>query len=1285
MSASVVSGDSPSVSGLTEALRQQWQEGTAPDLADVLSRAERLAADRASVLCRVDQEGRWKHGERVLAESYLGIASLKSDTDEQINLILHEYLVRQAIGDAPDPTEFLQRFPHFAEQLHNRLNASVIVERLYPSKSPKQRKPASAPLATTDQVPPDVPRSKRSGSRKHSLSDLQMDTDTAEASQPQGPANLPTVRIDELFPGILPSESESSFNGLTQSLDEMFPDEITGSLGAGEPSPSPSSQQTQESSIEQTSHRPASPRAPRQLPTMENYEILEELGRGGMGVVYKARDRRLKRMVALKMILGGEHAGERQRSRFHAEAEAVARLHHPNIVQIYEIGEERGHPYLALEYVAGRTLSSRLIGTPLPEREAVVLIATLARAIDFAHKAGVVHRDLKPGNVLLGKDGQPKITDFGLAKRIDDTNHSKSGDVIGTPSYMAPEQAWGKNEQVGATTDVYALGAMLYELLTGRPPFRGATPMETIEQIWTQDPVPPRQLQARLARDTETVCLKCLAKEPAKRYPSALALSEDLERFLKGDPILARPASWWEQGMKWSRRRPGVVATLGAGVAVLVGIFILTVWHNSDLQTRLDQARRAEQLATRDKHLAALREEVQILLSDGLTAYQEKRFSDAQVRFIGARAKVGTEESLADLRGRVDEWLEKVRPHLADQEAERKAQEKLTQFRRLHQEALFQATVFSGENLTPNRSASRSAAEKALALFGTPLNLPGTFTAAEMSDVRSACYELLLLLGETGVSPIGGAAAREALSSLDRASSLGLPDTRALHLRRARCYEVLGDPAAARKEFEVAESLLPRSAFEYFLLGDEHYRRGDLDRAILALDKALGQQSNHFPAQYLLAVCYLKEHRLTEAKVSLNACVTLRSDLIWVYLLRGHVHSELNDFESATKDFETALNRSTTEAERYGVFLHRGTMYLKQEKFAEAAADFGQAIKLQPEWYPAYVNQARAAQKQGNLEDATEYATEAIRRAPKVAALYRNRAYLLLERGKDSEALADFRRAIELEDGRGNTERLRAADQLECGRIYWRARQYQEAVNACDAALMIYPDHFDSCRLRGESLLELKQYPEAIHAFDTFLKRGGPDATVYTARGLAKAKLGNQQAAILDYSQALELKPEAHTYVLRGWAYVTSDLPKLALPDFEAAVKLNPKNDHALNGRGYVRVKLGQYQEGANDAEAALRLGSDSPGKLLTAARAFALGITQIDADEKILGKKRLELREQYQGRALQLVRQTMEKYPSNERAGFWDKYVRTEPDLKSLRKIPEFVELDKEYAPFRK
>jgi WD40 repeat protein/serine/threonine protein kinase len=355
---------------------------------------------------------------------------------------------------------------------------------------------------------------------------------------------------------------------------------------------------------------------------LPGYEVLEELGRGGMGVVYKARQVELRRLVAIKMILAGAHAGAREMARFHREAQAVARLQHPHIVQIYDMGEHDGQPFFALEYVDGGNLAQRLDGKPVPAEAAAALMRKLAGAVQYAHEHGIIHRDLKPANVLLASPAapasaadtigpaglpapptparatqhplaawEPKIADFGLAKLLDaEQGQTQSGTLLGTPAYVAPEQASGKSRQIGPAADVYSLGAILYQLLTGRPPFVAATAVDIVLRVLSEDPAPPRSLAPRCPRDLETICLKCLQKDPGKRYASAQELADDLGRFLAGEPIRARRAPLRERAWRWLRRRPLTAAGLALALAALVGSgvhFGPSVYRRATRQGRL--------------------------------------------------------------------------------------------------------------------------------------------------------------------------------------------------------------------------------------------------------------------------------------------------------------------------------------------------------------------------------------------------------------------------------------------------------------------------------------------------------------------------------------------------------------------------------------------------------------------------------------------------------------------------------------------------------------------------
>jgi WD40 repeat protein len=330
----------------------------------------------------------------------------------------------------------------------------------------------------------------------------------------------------------------------------------------------------------------------------DDYELLEEIGRGGMGIVYKARQLSLDRVVAIKMMLSAHFASGTELERFHAEAKAIARFEHPNIVAIHEVGSHEGQPYFSMQWIDGRSLAEQRppLESPTSNRQAAELLVKVARAVHHAHQRGILHRDLKPANILLDAVGEPHVSDFGLARSLTaGSDVTVAGAVLGSPSFMAPEQAAGKTEELTTSTDIYGLGAVLYFLLTGRAPFAGATPLETLRKVVEQEPVKPSSINRVVDRDLETICLKCLQKDPQRRYTSADALADDLGRWLRHEPIHARAVGTVEQIVKWARRKPGLASSIGAALLISALGFAAVLWEWRQTEEARRQATRAKQ------------------------------------------------------------------------------------------------------------------------------------------------------------------------------------------------------------------------------------------------------------------------------------------------------------------------------------------------------------------------------------------------------------------------------------------------------------------------------------------------------------------------------------------------------------------------------------------------------------------------------------------------------------------------------------------------------------------
>jgi tetratricopeptide (TPR) repeat protein len=1052
-------------------------------------------------------------------------------------------------------------------------------------------------------------------------------------------------------------------------------------------------------------------------PEIAGYDIQAELGHGAMGVVYQARQRQLNRPVALKMIRAGIQARPEDLDRFRIEAEAVARLRHPNIVQIYEIGESDGLPFVVLELLEGGSLADRLRGTTQPGRAAAELVAALALAMHAAHRAGIVHRDLKPSNVLFDRDGVPKVADFGLAKRLEvEEGHTRTGEVLGTPSYMAPEQAQGLVRQIGPPADVYALGAILYEMLAGRPPFKGPNVIETLRQVVSDEVVPPSRLQARISRDLETVCLKCLAKEPARRYPTAEALADDLNRFLAGESIRARRTPAWVRTAKWARRRPAAAALAALGLSLTIGLGVAA-------------ERYAAYVRRRDEQVAKLRLKAVDEFDRGLRQRSGDALDEARVTFTSLLTKLGDEPRLADLRRRAAAALDDVNRRRSEAASRAAVQDRYARFGRLRDRALLldgyaaiypETLDYAGDEVTATAAAGhasrrgepvdriRVATRAALDVFplgegDTPAPLPEALAPSQRAEVEADRYLLLIVLSEAVAQPATGedpkGQAGEALRLLDRAATVHRP-TPALHLRRAACLQRLGDAAAARLEAERAERVAPADAFDHLLLGREAYRRRAWDTAPRHLEAALRLRPDAFWAHSLLAVAALERRppRAAEAKSELTACLLQQPSYAWLYLLRGTAYGQMGAalaaaarspksplaaeaearFEDAEADFHKAQELGLEEGLDYVLLMNRGAMRFQRGRWEAAAADFAQATARDPGRFNAYASMAHVLRKLGRHDQAIARLGEAIAREPKLAALYRARGRARFEcrdtpPAEAEAALRDLEESARLEPPGS----LAAADDhARRGQALLRLGRAGDAMTAADAALAIAQDLAPAHRVRVAALLALKRYGDVVDSCEAALAHGPASAELYRIRGLARAGRDDFAGAIEDYTLALALHPDApaDVYRDRGWAHLLANAPEMALKDFDAVLRINPADPDGPAGRATARVRLNRIREALADAEESLRRAEPSPRLLYIAAQTYTQASIRALATLARRGRAATRDSIAYEARAADLLQLSLERTPTDRRTDFWRTVVARDVWLRPLLANPRVL-----------
>jgi tetratricopeptide (TPR) repeat protein len=577
----------------------------------------------------------------------------------------------------------------------------------------------------------------------------------------------------------------------------------------------------------------------------------------------------------------------------------------------------------------------------------------------------------------------------------------------------------------------------------------------------------------------------------------------------------------------------------------------------------------------------------------------------------------------------------------------------------------------------------QAAADEGLGLFGVlaadsaeALALEDTYSEREKAEITANCYELVLTLADAVSQDLPGQTAEDsrdrverALRLLDRAGKIE-PPGQGYHMRRQGYLARLGDGPAAKAEQEQAAAIKPASASEYYLLADAWYQRGDLKQAVVNYENALRLQPNHFWAECYLAVAYLRLQCPGEARASLTARLGQRPGLPWLYLLRGIACGLLGegsdaDVAAAEADFQKALDLNPTDDARYAIYVNRAVLWTRQDRCEAAVADLERAIALKPNQYQADVDLAQAYQKQKKWQKAAEALGRAIQLKRDLAELYRDRAWLRLALGQADAALKDFAQAIQLEP---SDAAALAADQTGRARILLDDKRYQDAVGACDASLQADPHYAEAHLLRGRALFELKQFEEALHAIDRYFEKGQPAAEAYRIRAAARARLGALPEAIADFTEAIGLQPDSALSAQRGFVYVLCESWKLALHDFDEALRRDRENGDAYNGRGYTRARLGQWAEAIADAEEALRRKPTNPEMVYGLACTYA----QVAGRSKPApGQTNAPDRARARGRALELLRRTLAALSPTERSAFWRERIATDTDLDPIRQDP--------------
>lgn len=1201
----------------------------------------------------------------------------------------------------------------------------------------------------------------------------------------------------------------------------------------------------------------------------DRYSMVDNFARGGMGNIWLAKDGRLHREVAYKELLPRAMRRSSVVERFIQEGQVTGQLEHPGIVPIYDLGyQENGTPYYAMKLVRGTEMKDQIEGlhklprnTPERHRAFVKLLGQfvdVCNALAFAHQRGVLHRDLKPQNVMIGDFGETLVLDWGLAKLlgrpepggsaeavtvsgkyddefdpgadedqidelgatriadgsesevtkivdpsvdqsaatkivsserdenastklVDDSpeastrileSQSKStdtstapqttgnqrtvrktvrtdarvegtttryGSVMGTLAYMPPEQAEGKLDEMDARTDIYSLGAILYEILVNDAPIPRGKMQAMLEHVKNKPIKPPHEVDPTVPRPLDAIAMKALSKQKEGRYRSALDLARDVEDYLADEPVSAYPEPWYDKLRRWAKRHRTAVVTTSATVAVLILGSIAWNWIEAN---RIDGLRSAATAKAEEAHTAASTaeytnavallnealglvgdEETLGALRDGLeqqlygvkhdiaTAEAERLhdlrrdveqkqdeaaamaqnpagLNDARTLLTEALALIADESSLEAIRQGVQKDLDEVNRAIGEVEARQFAHDEFERFLALVEQARFYFTVSTGDDVAQNLQTAFENATQAFTIYGGMsaeyLRLPPPYLSEEqVEEIRRDSYELLILLAEReealaldGSPSEQAEAAKRALDWITLAERLEIP-SRALLRHKARYADTSGDADLRDLTLLAAENVQPETALDFYLLGEEYRREADFQNALNHYRRALQIAPDHFWSLYQMGLSHLLDGQPAAAVAAFTVCITKRPDEPICYVTRGTAYGDLNQTDDALADLDKAHELNP---DFWAVYLNRGAIHLARNDFRKATDDFSRVIEIRPQLAGPHLNLARTYEKQNRYADTESAASRAIELDSTNVAAYSVRALARLQLSKHDEALADYLRVTELD----RNPQTRAVAWKEVGLIHHRAERSSEALEAYEKSLADDDSAADTHRLHAEMLLAANRDEEAIVAFDRYLELGGkPVADVFRARSLAKQKLGKFRESLADVARALELEPQAsNMLVRRGWAFLL-EANRLALADFDEAVKANPENPDAWNGRGYSKVMMGSYAAAVADAEEGLKRaavqfrkqGASAWPHLYNPATIYAQAVKHVQNDDKQPAETRERLAKQFTVRSLQIILQTVQAAGAANQAAVVQT-VKADSALDPIRQSAEFKQV---------